>query len=165
MINIYTDGACAGNPGKGGYGVVASRNEEVIYTYASYCEDITTNNREELKAILHALFLTQTKFRNEQCVIYSDSAYCVNIFNEWIKNWARNNWMNSKKKIIENDDLVKEMYKYTELDFPNFRVAKVPGHAGVLENEIADALASKNNKKLTKLLIQIGWEEPEETKI
>lgn len=152
MIEIYTDGACSRNPGKGGYGVVVSKNKVIIYAYGEFCEDITTNNREELKAMLAGLRLATDKYKNEMCTIYSDSAYCVNIFNEWIKGWARNNWMNSKKKLIENDDLVKELYPFTEIDFPNFKVCKVPGHAGILENEIADAIASQNTKKLAKLV-------------
>lgn len=152
MINIYTDGACKKNPGPGGYGVVASRNGEIIYTQANYCDETTTNNKEELKGLLEALWLTQTKFKNEICTIYSDSAYCVNMFNSWVKNWARNNWINSQKKTVENLELVQKIYKFTELDFPNFKVCKVSGHAGVLENELADALASKNDKKLATLI-------------
>jgi len=152
MINIYVDGACAGNPGKGGYGIVVSKEGEIIYTQAHYCPDITTNNREELKGLLEALILSQTKYKNEHCTIYSDSAYCVNMFNSWIKGWARNNWINSQKKTVENLELVKEIYKFAEIDFPNFKICKVSGHAGILENEVADALASKNNRKLTKLI-------------
>lgn len=152
MINIYTDGACARNPGKGGFGVVVSKDNQIIFAYSDYCEDITTNNREELKAMLTGLRLATDEYKDEICTIYSDSAYCVNIFNSWIKGWARNNWMNSKNKLIENDDLVKEIYPFAEINFPNFKVCKVPGHAGILENEVADALASKNIKKLTKLV-------------
>lgn len=152
MINIYTDGACRKNPGPGGYGVVASRNGEIIYTQTNYCDGTTTNNKEELKGLLEALWLTQTKFKNEICTIYSDSAYCVNMFNSWIKKWARNNWINSQKKTVENLELVQKIYKFTELDFPNFKVCKVSGHAGILENELADALASKNDKKLAILV-------------
>lgn len=152
MIEIYTDGACSRNPGKGGYGVVVSKDGEIIFAYGDYCEDTTTNNREELKAMLIGLKLATNEYRNEICTIYSDSAYCVNIFNEWIKGWSRNNWINSKNKLIENEDLVKELYPFTEVNFPNFKVYKIPGHSGILENEVADALASKNNKKLAKLV-------------
>lgn len=152
MINIYTDGACSKNPGKGGFGIVVSENNEIIYAYSDYCEDITTNNREELKAMLTGLRLATSEYKDKICTIYSDSAYCVNIFNLWIKGWARNNWMNTKNKTVENDDLIKEIYPFAEMDFPNFKVCKVSGHAGILENELADALASKNSKKLAKII-------------
>lgn len=152
MINIYTDGACSKNPGKGGFGIVVSENNEIIYAYSDYCEDITTNNREELKAMLTGLRLATSEYKDKICTIYSDSAYCVNIFNLWIKGWARNNWMNTKNKTVENDDLIKEIYPFAEMDFPNFKICKVPGHAGILENELADALASKNSKKLAKII-------------
>jgi ribonuclease HI len=72
--------------------------------------------------------------------------------NEWIRNWARNHWMNSKKVEVENIDLVKEIYNYIALDFPNFQITKVPGHSGVLGNELADALATNNKAKFDKIL-------------
>lgn len=104
----------------------------------------------ELSAILKALELTQKWFKNEQCVIYSDSGYCVKSFNEWLFKWAMNNWKNSKEQIIENLDLMQELYKYYQIDFPNFCIKKILGHCGIIENEIADALATNNKKKLEK---------------
>ena len=153
---IYVDGACSGNgkiKNSGGFGVVAvdETTDELVFIHRRLCEN-TTNNREELKAIIHALRLSQSTFKNEVCVIYSDSAYVVNMCNEWIRNWARNHWMNSKKVEVENIDLVKEIYNYIALDFPNFQITKVPGHAGVLGNELADALATNNKAKFDKIL-------------
>lgn len=154
MIKIYCDGS-AKNNGKenntGGYGLVVFNNDTLIYHYGEQCMN-TTNNREELKALIHALNLTQTKFKNEICVIYSDSAYTVNICNEWIRNWARNNWMNSKKVTVENVDLIKQIYDYIILDFPNFQITKVSGHNGILGNELADAMATNNKAKFDKFL-------------
>ena len=152
---IYTDGSCVGN-GKavnsGGFGVIVLDNDEkLIYNYNKRCEN-TTNNREELKALIHALKLSQTVFKDEICVIYSDSAYVVNMCNEWIRNWARNNWLNSKKVTVENVDLVKQIYNYIILDYPNFQITKVPGHSGVLGNELADAMATNNQAKFDKIL-------------
>lgn len=154
MIKMYCDGSSKDN-GKenntGGYGLVIFRDNTLIYHYGEQCID-TTNNREELKALIHALKLSQTAFKDEVCVIYSDSAYVVNMCNEWIRNWARNNWLNSKKVTVENVDLVKQIYNYIILDFPNFQITKVPGHSGVLGNELADAMATNNQAKFDKFL-------------
>ena len=149
MIKMYCDGSSKANGqanNTGGYGLVVFRDDILVQ-----CID-TTNNREELKALIHALRLSQSTFKEEVCVIYSDSAYVVNMCNEWIRNWARNHWMNSKKVEVENIDLVKEIYNYIVLDFPNFQITKVPGHAGVLGNELADALATNNKAKFDKIL-------------
>ena len=75
----------------------------------------------------------------------------MNMFNSWIHTWAGNNWLNSKKKEVENIELVKTLYPFACVDFPNFVVMRVPGHAGILGNEIADAVASKNQAKLEKI--------------
>ena len=150
MIEIYTDGSCLKNPGIGGYGIVIKENEEIIFIYKERSDGETTNNRMELSAILKALELTQKWFKNKQCIIYSDSNYCVRSFNEWLSKWAMNNWKNSKKQIVENLDLMQELYKYYQIGFPNFCIKKVPGHCGIIENEIADALATDNKKKLEK---------------
>lgn len=154
MIKMYCDGSSKDN-GKenntGGYGLVIFRDDTLIYHYGEQCTN-TTNNREELKALIHALKLSQTAFKDEVCVIYSDSAYVVNMCNEWIRNWARNNWLNSKKVTVENVDLVKQIYNYIILDFPNFQITKVPGHSGVLGNELADAMATNNQVKFDKFL-------------
>lgn len=150
MIEIYTDGSCLKNPGLGGYGIVIKENEKIIFIYQERSDGETTNNRMELSAILKALELTQKWFKNEQCVIYSDSSYCVRSFNEWLSKWAISNWKNSKEQIVENLDLMQELYKYHQIDFPNFCIKKIPGHCGIIENEIADALATDNKKKLEK---------------
>jgi ribonuclease HI len=72
-------------------------------------EKNTTNNRMELTALLCALDLTQTKYKQEKCIIKSDSAYCVNMFNQWIYNWHQNDWVRPKNQSIENLDLVKQI--------------------------------------------------------
>lgn len=154
MIKIYCDGSAKGN-GKefntGGYGLVIFRDDTLEYSYGKQATN-TTNNREELKALIHALELSQNKFKNEICVIYSDSAYVVNMCNEWIRNWARNGWQNSKKVTVENIDLVKQIYEYIILDFPNFQITKVSGHSGIIGNELADAMATNNQAKFDKII-------------
>ena len=106
----------------------------------------------ELTAILIALDLTQTKYKNEKCIIKSDSAYCVNMFNEWIYNWNKNNWTRPKNQPIENLDLVKQIWEYCKLEWPNFTIEKVPGHNGLLGNTLADALATNNQTKIAEIL-------------
>lgn len=157
---FYTDGACSGNPGPGGYGVVELdtclretyssyiESYSLNYEYSERCED-TTNNREELKAILHVLKLAAAH-PAEGYIIYSDSAYAVNSVNNWIHNWANNNWLNSKKVTIENVDLMQEIYQYINLD--NYLLKKISGHSGELGNELADAAATGNSKKREELI-------------
>lgn len=151
MITLYTDGACKGNPGPGGFGVVILSSDGIEYEYQEQCEN-TTNNREELKAILHAFKIACTYHRFDTVIVYSDSAYCVNMINDWIWNWAKNDWKNSKKKEVENIDLVKQIYEYLNMEFFPCQVIKVSGHSKNIGNEIADALATFNNKKYEKIL-------------
>lgn len=157
-IEIYTDGACSGNPGPGGFGVVEMNGDIVEYTYSEECEN-TTNNREEMKAILHAFEHACSYYRYDEVLIYSDSAYCVNMINDWIWTWAKNNWMNSKKKTVENLDLVKELHKYLIMDFFPCQVIKIKGHCGNAANELADALATNNERKYQKTLLENGLKE------
>ena len=155
MITFYTDGACKGNPGPGGFGVVALAEGEncniLVYKHSEQCEN-TTNNREEMKAILHIFKLVDFAHIKEPVIIYSDSAYCVNMINDWIWKWARNDWKNSKKVTVENLDLVLELYKYLTIEFFPCQVIKVKGHSGNVANELADALATNNKTKYAKIL-------------
>ena len=141
---IYTDGACRNN-GKAknsvGFGVVAvdETTDELVFAHRRLCEN-TTNNREELKAILYALL----KFgynTMDPIIVYSDSSYCVNTFNEWMYNWARNGWIKSDKKTPENLDLIKEYYAYVNKGY-KIDLRKIKGHAGHKWNELADQLAT-----------------------
>ena len=146
----WVDGACSGNPGPGGYAVVSLEENELVY---SYVEDFphTTNNRMELMAILHVIKLAAEDRENDY-LVYSDSAYAINSITNYIYGWARNSWMNSKKKQVENIDLMQEIYQYVEFPMPNFKLEKVHGHDGLLGNEIADSLASKNKQKYLNLI-------------
>jgi ribonuclease HI len=149
---IYTDGACSGN-GKavnsGGYGVVVLDNDEnLLYTYSKRSEN-TTNNREELKAILYAFLnygVNTTKDINEFSqieppIVYSDSAYSINTLNEWMFNWARNGWTKSDKKVPENLDLIQAYYDWYQKGY-RIDLRKVKGHAGDKWNDLADKLAT-----------------------
>lgn len=151
MIEIYTDGSSRGNPGEGGYGIISLIDNTIDYYYSEKNNNVT-NNQMELKAIIHALKIINKKYRNEECIIYSDSAYCVNICNDWIFSWAKNNWQNSKKEEVKNIDLIKELYELLKIDFPNFIIKKCSGHSNIIGNELADAIATNNLTKFTKII-------------
>jgi ribonuclease HI len=153
MRYFFTDGACSGNPGPGGFAVIETKrtkDKEIYILYNKYqpCDN-TTNNREELKAIIHVF---ENFYNNDDDIaIFSDSAYCVNMLNKWIWNWAERNWKDSKNREVENIDLVKTAYFYLT-NYPNkFFIEKVNGHSGIIENEIADAIASCNKQKYITL--------------
>ena len=150
MIEIYTDGSSKGNPGTGGYGVVVLIDDVIDYIFSEQ-EQYTTNNQMELKAIIHALELIKTKYKENECIIYSDSAYCVNMCNDWINKWAQNGWKTSKNEEIKNIDLIKKLYELLKVDFPNFVIKKCIGHSGNIGNELADAAASLNSIKFAKI--------------
>ena len=135
MIKIYTDGACSGNPGEGGWGVVVWEDGKVINTYSGY-EKETTNNRMELTAAIFALKVAQ---KMGEIKLYTDSNYVRQGITSWIKNWEKNGWKTSKKKPVKNQDLWQKLNK---LNNDNINWYYVPGHSGVKLNEIADDLAT-----------------------
>ena len=100
MIKIYTDGACSGNPGPGGWGYVILENGKLHTGKGS--ESQTTNNRMELMAAIKALESSRT---DESLYLYTDSTYLQKGITEWIVNWKKNNWITSSKKPVSNKDL------------------------------------------------------------
>ncbi len=133
-IDIYTDGACSGNPGPGGWGVLLrykGQEKEL-----SGGEIMTTNNRMELTAVIEAL-----KTLKEACHIhlYTDSQYVIKGFNEWLPGWIERGWKNSSKKDVSNVDLWKQLLELTKIH--QIKWIWVKGHAGHVENERVDALA------------------------
>lgn len=143
MIQIYTDGACSKNGyegSSGGFGYVAVENEKVVRANAKMSNGETTNNREELKAILSAAI---TFGGNEwEIEIFSDSAYCINTLSNWMYGWQKRGWLKSDNKTPENLDLIK-IYYYLVQDLEyKIKLTKVKGHSGVKWNEIADSLAT-----------------------
>lgn len=140
-VQIYTDGACSGNPGVGAWAailVVGPHEKELVGTCAH-----TTNNRMELQAVIEGL-----KALNRPCKvdIYSDSAYVTNaITKSWLSNWKRNNWLNASKQPVSNQDLWQELDKLIQKHDVEFH--KVPGHADHEYNNRCDALAVAAVKK------------------
>ena len=141
-VMIYTDGACSGNPGKGGYGAVLIYNgrEKVV----SGGEDNTTNNRMELMAVISALETLKEACHVE---LYSDSAYVVNAFTQgWIDNWVKNNWRTSGKSQVLNVDLWQRLLAQTSRHEVVWN--KVKGHADNELNNRCDQIARDEIKKL-----------------
>lgn len=134
-VIIYTDGACSGNPGPGGWGAVLLYNE--IRKEISGGEAPSTNNRMEIMAAIAAL-----ESLKEPCEadLYSDSAYLVNAFKQgWLENWQKNGWKTSKKQPVENQDLWKRLLLQTRKHQVTWH--KVKGHAENKENNRCDELA------------------------
>ena len=134
---IYTDGACSGNPGPGGWGVVII-DEKNNHIELSGSEKSTTNNRMELLAPIKAL----KKIKEEANItIFTDSTYLKNGITEWIKKWEINGWKSANKKPIKNKDLWQELNKLTQKKDIAWKWVKA--HAGNPLNELADQLATK----------------------
>ena len=146
----WVDGACSGNPGSGGYAVVSLEENKLVY---SYVEDFphTTNNRMELMAILHVMKLAANDKENDY-LVYSDSAYAINCLINWCPVWAKNNWTRKGNKPILNLELIQEMYSIYLKIKDRITIIKIGGHKGVLGNELADALSTGNNKKFNDLI-------------
>jgi ribonuclease HI len=136
MIKIYTDGACKGNPGVGGWGVIIMQDKKNIELFGG--ENETTNNRMELMAVIMALKEISS---NLELTIYTDSTYVQKGISEWIKNWKVNNWRSSSKKPVKNKDLWVELDEAVGSRKINWEWVK--GHAGNEGNEKADELANQ----------------------
>ena len=140
-VTLYTDGACSGNPGPGGWGAILEYGgaEKEL----SGGEDSTTNNRMELTAVIKALELLK-----EPCEVslYSDSQYVCNALKlGWAKKWQSNNWMRNKKEPALNPELWEKLLKLCEIHC--VKVNWVKGHAGHPENERCDRLAVAQAEK------------------
>ncbi len=140
-VEIFTDGACSGNPGAGGYGAIV--RYKGISKEISGGESSTTNNRMELLAVVEALLLLK-----EPCnvTLTSDSSYVVNAINKgWLNSWVKNNWKRADKKPVKNVDLWQKLLPLLELHRVSF--VWVKGHNGHPENERCDLLATTQRDK------------------
>ena len=141
-VTIYTDGACSGNPGPGGWGAILIYGENKKEISGAKCD--TTNNIMEITAVIEALKLL--KFECD-VKIYSDSAYVVNAFNQgWIYNWQKNNWKTAGKDPVKNRELWEELYNLTQKHKIEF--IKVKGHSDNEFNNRCDFLATTAIKNL-----------------
>ncbi len=143
-VDLYTDGACSGNPGAGGYGAILIFKG--IEREISGAELSTTNNRMEIYAVIAGL-----QKLKERCdvTVYSDSAYTVNAFNEgWLYGWMKNGWKKADGKPVQNTELWQQLYSLTRQHDVKF--VKVKGHADNVYNNRCDELARAAIKKLTE---------------
>ncbi len=140
-IKIFTDGACRGNPGPGGWGVLVQRDG----VEQQYCggEENTTNNRMELSAAIEGLRLLES---DSSVTLVTDSQYVRKGITEWIDNWKRNGWRTAAKKPVKNADLWRELDEQSQRHVIDWQWVK--GHSGHRENEIADQLANQGIDQL-----------------
>jgi len=129
----YTDGSCIGNPGKGGWGVALIKNDVLVSTHFGR-EEMTTNNRMELKGVISAMELNK-----DITAIYTDSKYVKNGIEVWIHNWIKNEWMTSSKRPVKNRDLWEKLYILNIKYKPEWKWVK--GHSGDKWNDLVDRIA------------------------
>lgn len=141
LVEIYTDGACRGNPGVGGWGARLRYDDKV--KKISGGEFDTTNNRMELTAAIEALKVLK---RACNVQLYTDSQYVRKGITEWITAWQERNWKTAGKKPVKNKELWQELLGLTELH--QVKWIWVKGHAGIEGNEVADELANKGIEDL-----------------
>jgi ribonuclease HI len=144
-ISIYTDGACSGNPGVGGWGAVLLYNDSQR-EISGYSPD-TTNNVMEISAAVNALELLKEPCQVE---LYSDSAYLVNAFNQkWIENWQKNGWRTSSKEPVKNKELWEKLIKLSTMH--KLKFIKVKGHSDNELNNRCDEMARAKIKEYIEL--------------
>ncbi len=149
FVEIFSDGACSGNPGVGGYGIIlrsGSREKEL-----SGCYPMTTNNRMELTAVIKAIEMLKRPCRIK---IVTDSNYVVQGMTSWISRWIKNNWKNTQKREVINRDLWEKLYHLTHVH--DIKWEWVKGHDGSPENERCDMLARLAIKRYKEKSLQLN---------
>ncbi len=147
---IYCDGSAYPNPGPGGFGVIVlDKSKKLVYHIHRESSENTTNNREELKAILYCLKKFGGNVSSDHNddflvnipIVYSDSAYAINTYTNWMFSWAENDWNKSDNQKPENLDIIQEYYK---LFLEGYRIdlQKIKGHSGDFWHDFADNLAA-----------------------
>ena len=153
MIEIYTDGACSGNPGPGGWGVLLRK--DAVETEFCGGEPATTNNRMELLAVIEAL---QSLTQPVQARVYTDSQYVRQGITAWIKQWKKNGWRTANRQAVKNQDLWQTLDQLSSVHQIEWHWVK--GHANHPGNERADRLANKGvDSSRTKVRDQVQQRE------
>ncbi len=140
-IIIYTDGACSGNPGKGGWGAILMFKEHEKKISGGLKE--TTNNQMEIRAVIEALKIIK---KSSQIIIYTDSKYVMDGITKWINGWKKNGWRTADRKPVKNSELWQELDE--EVGKHGIEWRWVKGHSGDKYNDIADELARNGIAKL-----------------
>jgi ribonuclease HI len=147
-VEIFTDGACSGNPGPGGWGAIL-RFQDIEKEMSGYCPN-TTNNRMEIQAVVQALMALKEPCR---VILHTDSKYLQDGITKWISNWKRNGWKTRAKEDVKNRDLWEALDKASRRHVIQW--VWVPGHSGHPENERCDLLAREAiRRKASKPLLQ-----------
>ena len=135
-VDIYTDGACRGNPGPGGWAAILRYGDKETLIHGAEVE--TTNNRMELQAAVSAL-----QKLKRPCTVYitTDSRYLMDGIQQWLPNWKQNGWKTSAKKPVKNEDLWRQLDKLVEEHTVSWEWVR--GHSGHLENDRVDRLANE----------------------
>lgn len=136
MIDIYTDGACSGNPGPGGWGAILRKDDTEKELFGG--EALTTNNRMEMTAVIEALRALKAPV---EARVHTDSQYVQKGISEWIHGWKRRGWKTAGKEPVKNEDLWRELDRLAAQH--RIEWIWVKGHAGHAENERADELARR----------------------
>jgi ribonuclease HI len=140
-VEIYTDGACRGNPGPGGWGALLRYGDVDKQLYGG--EHLTTNNRMELKAVIEALSALSKPCK---VTLTSDSTYVLKGIREWLPNWKKRGWRTAGKKPVKNEDLWKTLDDLAAMHEIEWHWVK--GHSGHIENELVDQLANRGIDEL-----------------
>ena len=140
-VEIYTDGACRGNPGPGGWGALLRYGDVDKQLYGG--ERLTTNNRMELKAVIEALSALSKPCK---VTLTSDSTYVLKGISEWLPNWKKRGWRTAGKKPVKNGDLWKTLDDLAAMHEIEWHWVK--GHSGHIENELVDQLANRGIDEL-----------------
>ena len=141
IVYLYTDGACLGNPGPGGWAAILKNKDH--YRELSGGQDLTTNNQMELMALIKGLEALKRKCK---VIVYTDSKYIYNsITKGWLENWEKSNWKNSSKKLVKNKELWVRLLAL--LKRHQVEINWVKAHSGHKENERCDTIARKEAKK------------------
>jgi ribonuclease HI len=141
-IEIYTDGSCKGNPGKGSWAMIVFQDKKIIDQFGDF-DPSTTNNKMELTAILQALQYIKHKNIKDDVIIHSDSEYSVKSINLWIDGWIKRHWKN-----VKNTEILKPI-SVLKNELQNVKYVHVRGHNGDYGNELVDKLCNDiidNNK-------------------
>lgn len=143
IVEIYTDGACRGNPGPGGWGASLRYNGQQKDLFGSEAE--STNNRMELMAVIQAL---ESLTRPSTVIIYTDSKYVLEGMTKWMANWKKRGWKTSAKKPVKNVELWQRLDAVVQVNEVSWQWVK--GHTGDEGNECADALANRGIDEMHK---------------
>lgn len=134
-IEIYTDGSCKGNPGKGSWGVIIFQDKKIIDQFGDF-DSSTTNNKMELTAILQALQYVKHKNITDDVTLFSDSEYSIKSINLWMDGWKKRFWKN-----VKNTEILKPISVLKD-ELPNIKYVHVRGHSGDYGNELVDKLCN-----------------------